>query len=54
MYIKVEEFPMWSVQLLDPARRIVELVWAGKVSAEEVPAANEKLGAVLDQLKGQP
>lgn len=45
---------MWSVELVDPDHRIIELVWSGKISPEEVPQANEKLREVIDQLDGQP
>lgn len=45
---------MWSVQLIDPARRIVELVWAGKIEPEEVPQANARLAEIIDGFNGQP
>lgn len=45
---------MWSVELIDPSKRIVELVWAGKIMPEEVEQANEKLVAIIDQFGGQP
>lgn len=45
---------MWSVELLDPSKRIVELVWAGKIEPEEVPQANARLEEVIDGFNGQP
>lgn len=45
---------MWRVELIDPEKRIVELVWAGKIQPEEVPQANEKLLEVIEQFNGQP
>lgn len=45
---------MWSVQLIDPERRILELVWAGKIEPDEVPQANAKLLEIIEQFNGQP
>ncbi|GEM_PF-1204111 len=45
---------MWSAQIIDPKRRIIELVWAGKIQPDEVPQANAQLVELIDQFKGAP
>lgn len=45
---------MWSVSMIDPKRRLLELVWAGRVEPEEVPQANEKLAEYIRTFNGQP
>jgi hypothetical protein len=45
---------MWSVDVLDPRRRIIKIVWSGLLKAEEIKAANVKLDACIRQLGSQP
>lgn len=45
---------MWRVELIDSKKRIIELVWEGKIQPEEVPQANERLLELIDQFNGQP
>lgn len=48
------EWTVWSARVLDPHHPIVELVWAGKVEAHEVPEANKELEKCFKSLGGRP
>ncbi|MFO7247029.1 MAG: STAS/SEC14 domain-containing protein [Thermaerobacter sp.] len=45
---------MYKVQLLDPERRIIELVWSGKVQPEEVEEVNQKFLEIIKSFDGKP
>jgi len=45
---------MWSVDVLDPRRRIIKIVWSGLLKAEEIKAANAKLDVCIRQRGKQP
>lgn len=45
---------MWSAQVLDPKHPIIELVWAGRVDADEVPEANAKIAECIQAIGKRP